>query len=127
MNGERAVFFEKYGRMQLLPDVTISEKSLQVAARNIARALGGEISEEDPILDSRLPNGSRVAIILSAVSVGGTTVAIRKFHNKRYDADELVRVGTLTTDVLNKLKQAVLMGRQIAASPISQYPPDSPT
>ena len=39
INGERAVFFEKHGRLERLPDVTIPEKSLQVAARNIARSL----------------------------------------------------------------------------------------
>ena len=79
INGERAVFFEKYGLIQSAAGVTIPERSLQVAARNIARALGDEVSEEKPILDSRLPEGSRVAIVLAPVSVGGTTVSIRKF------------------------------------------------
>jgi pilus assembly protein CpaF len=87
--------------------VTIHEKFLQVAARNIARALGGDINEENPILDSRLPDGSRVAIILSPVSVAGTTLTIRKFQNRRYNAEELVRVGTLSGDVLAVLQQAV--------------------
>src|SRR5262245_33596663 len=84
VNGDRAIFFEKHGRMERLPGVTLREQSLQVAARNIARALGDEISEENPLLDSRLPDGSRVAIVLSPVSVGGTAVSIRKFQNKRY-------------------------------------------
>jgi len=66
VNGEQAVFFEKHGIIHPFPDVTIREQSLQVAARNIARALGDEIGEERPILDSRLPDGSRVAIVLGA-------------------------------------------------------------
>src|SRR5213083_2499053 len=108
INGERAVFFEKHGRLERMPDVTIPEKSLQVAARNIARSLGAEISEESPLLDSRLPDGSRVAIVLFPVSVGGTSVTIRKFHNKRYNPQELVRVGTLTGPILKELEEAVL-------------------
>src|SRR2546428_13828432 len=107
VNGDRAVFVEKYGQLALVAGVTIHEKFLQVAARNIARALGAEISEENPILDSRLPDGSRVAIILSPVSVAGTTLTIRKFQNKRYNAEELVRVGTLSSELLGVLQQAV--------------------
>ena len=107
VNGDRAVFIEKYGQMALVAGVTIHEKFLQVAARNIARALDAEISEENPILDSRLPDGSRVAIVLSPVSVTGTTLTIRKFQNKRYNAEELVRVGTLSGALLAVLQQAV--------------------
>ena len=59
INGEHAVFFEKNGQMQHAPGVSIKEQSLQVAARNIARALDAEIDETSPILDSRLPDGSR--------------------------------------------------------------------
>src|SRR5881409_3086716 len=116
INGDRAVFFEKHGRLERLPDVTMPEKSLQVAAKNIARSLGGEISEESPLLDSRLPDGSRVAIVLSPVSVGGTSITIRKFHNKRYNPQELVRVGTLPATVLAELEEAVIERRNILIS-----------
>jgi len=87
-----------------------------VAARNIARALGDEVSVESPILDSRLPDGSRVAIVLSPVSVGGTTLTIRKFQNKRYNAQELMRIGTLTPEVLTELENAVLARKNILIS-----------
>src|SRR6266516_8087017 len=116
INGERAVFFEKHGRLERMLDVTIPEKSLQVAARNIARSLGAEISEESPLLDSRLPDGSRVAIVLFPVSVGGTSVTIRKFQNKRYNPQELVRVETLPATVLAELEQAVIERRNILIS-----------
>jgi pilus assembly protein CpaF len=116
INGERAVFFEKDGRMEHAYGMTIPERSLQVAARNIARALGDEVSEEKPVVDSRLPDGSRVAIVLSPVSVGGTALAIRKFHNKRYNAGELVRLGTLTTETLAELQNAVLTRQNILIS-----------
>jgi pilus assembly protein CpaF len=116
VNGDRSVFVEKYGQMALVAGVTIHEKFLQVAARQIARALGAEVSEERPILDSRLPDGSRVAIILAPVSVSGTTLTIRKFQNKRYNADELVRTGSLTRELLHELQRAIENRKSILIS-----------
>jgi pilus assembly protein CpaF len=116
INGERAVFFEKDGRIERASGITISERSLQVAARNIARALGDEVNEGKPVVDSRLPDGSRVAIVLSPVAVAGTAVAIRKFQNKRYSAGELMRLGTLTTELLATLQTAVLARQNILIS-----------
>ncbi len=107
VNGSAGVFVEKHGELKAVPDVAISEKSLQVAVRNIARLLGDEISEEKPLLDSRLPDGSRVAAIFPPCSVTGTVLTIRKFHNKRYTADELVRVGTLTLDLFKNFRDAI--------------------
>src|SRR5438093_3565133 len=116
VNGDRAVFVEKYGQLALVAGITINEKYLQVAARNIARALGADINEENPILDSRLPDGSRVAIVLAPVSVAGTTLTIRKFQNKRFNGEELVRVGALSRELLDVLKQAVQNRQNILIS-----------
>jgi pilus assembly protein CpaF len=116
VNGDRAVFFEKYGRKEQLRGVTIPEKSLQVAARNIARTLDADIDDTNPILDSRLPDGSRVAIVLAPVSVTGTSVSIRKFQNKRFDAQELTRVGMMPADVLKELQDAVLNRKNVLIS-----------
>ena len=59
------MFIEKHGRMSEAPEVELTEKSLQVAVRNIARILGDDISPEQPLLDTRLPDVSRVAAILA--------------------------------------------------------------
>ncbi|HEX4201818.1 MAG TPA: ATPase, T2SS/T4P/T4SS family, partial [Chthoniobacterales bacterium] len=91
VNGGSKVFVEQQGQLRPVPGVEIPEKSLQVAIRNIARVLGDEISPEKPLLDARLPDGSRVAAILTPCSVTGTVLAIRKFHSHRYTVDELVR------------------------------------
>jgi pilus assembly protein CpaF len=107
VNGDQAVFFEKYGRLAPFAGVVLREQSLLVAARNMARALGDDISEESPILHSRLPDGSRVTIILPCIAVGGTTIAIRKFQSKRYGVEQLVRLGTLPASLLELLRSAV--------------------
>jgi len=107
VNGPACVFIERNGRIEPVPGVTIAEKSLQVAVRNIARALGDEISEEKPLLDSRLPDGSRVAAVIPPCSVNGTTLTIRKFHSHLFTAEELVRAGSVSGELLQHLRDAV--------------------
>src|SRR6266853_4466639 len=116
VNGSSCVFIEKHGELMPVPGAAISEKSLQVAVRNIARVLGDEISEEKPLLDSRLPDGSRVAAVFPPCSVTGTILTIRKFHSKRYTADELVRTGTLTLGLLKDIQDAILNRQNILIS-----------
>ena len=108
-NSDGRIFAERAGKLEPLPpDVSISERQRQAAIRNIARALGDDISDEMPLLDSRLPDGSRIAAVLAPVSVGGTVFSIRKFRSKLFTADELVRRGMLTDSQLVSLRQAVL-------------------
>lgn len=111
VNGSSRVFVERFGELRQVPDVAISEKSLQVAIRNIARVLGDEINEEKPLLDARLPDGSRVAAVLPPCSVNGTTLAIRKFHGRKYTPEELVRAGALPLALFQTLR-AVIEQRQ---------------
>jgi len=107
VNGSTGVFIEKHGEMESIPNVAISEKSLQAAVRNIARTLGDDINEEKPLLDSRLPDGSRVAAVFPPCAVSGTVLTIRKFHSQLYTADELVRIGSVAPEALALLRQAV--------------------
>ena len=107
VNGTAGVFIEKHGEMRIAPGVVINERSLQVALRNIARALGDEIGEEKPLLDSRLPDGSRVAAVFPPCAVDGTVLTIRKFRSEVYTAEELVRVGSVAPEALVELRKAV--------------------
>ena len=107
VNGSGRIFFERAGRLQAATDRTIREQHLRVAVQNAARVLGEDISEERPILDARLSDGSRIAAVLPPVSLGGTTLTIRKFQSQQFTADELVRIGTLTADQLQILRQAI--------------------
>ncbi|HUK34290.1 MAG TPA: ATPase, T2SS/T4P/T4SS family, partial [Vicinamibacterales bacterium] len=116
VNGSGSVFIEKAGRMSRVDGATIPEKFLQVAVRNIARLLDHEISEEQPILDARLPDGSRVAAVFPPCSVNGTTLAIRILQPRRFTLEELVRVGTLTATVANELATAVTRGESVVFS-----------
>src|SRR5438876_2612733 len=83
VNGPDRIFIERAGVLEHVPDLKLTEKSLMVAVKNIARRLGDEISEAKPILDSRLPDGSRVAAVIPPCSIQGVTLTVRKF-NSRY-------------------------------------------
>jgi pilus assembly protein CpaF len=116
VNGPTSVFVERQGHVELVEGVTITERSLQVAVRNIARALGDEINEEKPILDSRLPDGSRVAAVFPPCSVRGTTLTIRKFRSKFFTCEELVRIDSLTEELRTVLQDAVASHKNILIS-----------
>ncbi len=116
VNGSRRVFIERAGLLEEIADVHVDERNLKVAVQNIARALGDDVSEEKPILDSRLPDGSRVAAVFPPCSVGGTTLTIRKFQTKFFTADELVKIGTMTPEVLARLRAAIQENRNILIS-----------
>ena len=116
VNGSGRIFIERHGELLAIPDATIPEKSLQVAVRNIARTLGEEINDEMPLLDARLPDGSRVAAAIPPCSRRGTTLTIRKFQSRRFTPGELVRVGTVPRHVMDHLKDAVEQRRNILIS-----------
>ena len=97
VNGSSRIFVERHGVVSEVADARLDERNLLVAVKNIAGALGDDVSETVPILDSRLPDGSRVAAVLPPCSIGGTTLTIRKFQTHFFTAEELVRIGTIST------------------------------
>lgn len=116
VNGSQRVFVERAGVLHEVDGVGVDERNLRVAVKNIARALGDDVSEERPILDSRLPDGSRVAAIFSPCSVGGTTLTIRKFQKRFFTADELIRIGSLPVAVRDSVRAAIQSGQNILIS-----------
>lgn len=116
VNGSRRVFIEREGVVREATDIRLDERNLRVAVKNIARALGDDVSEEKPILDSRLPDGSRVAAVCPPCSLGGTTLTIRKFHTRFFTVEELVRIGTMTPEVLTIVREGIARNENILIS-----------
>jgi pilus assembly protein CpaF len=113
VNGADQVFVEKAGFVQQVPGVSIGERSLMVAVKNIARRLGDDISEAKPILDSRLPDGSRVAAVIPPCSLHGVTLTIRKFNARHFEIQDLIEGGTLDRNLANRLEDYVLSRRNV--------------
>lgn len=113
INGHDHIFIEKAGFIEPVRGVSLGEKSLMVAVKNIARRLGDDISESKPILDSRLPDGSRVAAVIPPCSVDGVTLTIRKFDARHFGVEDLVQAGTLDRWLANRLEGYVLARKNI--------------
>lgn len=116
VNGPDQVFIEKAGFLQQVKGVSLGEKSLMVAVKNIARRLGNDISESKPILDSRLPDGSRVAAVIPPCSLSGVTLTIRKFNTRHFEMQDLINAGTLDRPLANRLEDYVLARKNILIS-----------
>jgi pilus assembly protein CpaF len=113
INGADSVFIEKRGFLEPVKGVSLGERALLVAVKNIARRLGDDISEAKPILDSRLPDGSRVAAVIPPCSLRGVTLTIRKFSSRHFELEDLVAAGTLDRGLANQLEDYVLKRRNI--------------
>jgi len=113
VNGAGHVFIERAGVLEKAPGINLTEQSLMVAIKNIARRLGSDISQEKPILDSRLPDGSRVAAVIPPCSLGGVTLTIRKFTARRFNIEDLIRTGTLNEKLAKHLEDYVRSRKNI--------------
>jgi len=116
VNGADHVFIEKDGFLQEVKDIALGDKALMVAVKNIARRLGNDISEAKPILDSRLPDGRRVAAVIPPCSLSGVTLTIRKFNTRHFEMNDLVRSGVLDQPLANRLEDYVLRRKNILIS-----------
>ncbi len=116
VNGSRGVFIERAGLLEPLVGVVLEERHIQVAAKHIARLVGDDVSEERPILDARLADGSRVAAVLPPASVGGTTLTIRKFSARHRTLDDLLTASMLTPETINVIGNALLNRKNVLIS-----------
>jgi pilus assembly protein CpaF len=116
VNGGDCVFFEKNGFLERAHGVSIGDRALLVAVKNIARRLGNDISEASPILDSRLPDGSRVAAVIPPCSLRGVTLTIRKFNTRHFEMQDLIQAGTLDQPLANRIEDYVLSRKNILIS-----------
>jgi pilus assembly protein CpaF len=116
LNSPTEIFIEKEGVIEKVQGVTIPNDQLRVAVQNIARSLGDDISEEKPILDSRLPDGSRIAAVLPPCSIHGITLTIRKFNARSFTIDDLIRIGTITEATATYLRKAIINRKNILIS-----------
>jgi pilus assembly protein CpaF len=116
LNSPTEIFIEKQGVIEKVQGITIPNDQLRVAVQNIARSLGDDISEEKPILDSRLPDGSRIAAVLPPCSIHGITLTIRKFNTRSFTVNDLIRIGTITEATASYLKDAIINRKNILIS-----------
>ena len=99
INGTSGVYADRAGMVEHVKLAkAYTNESLTAAIERVARVLGQDLTTQNPILNTRLPDGSRVAVVGPPASIGGPTLTIRKF-NKWYTSDELVASGSLPESV----------------------------
>ncbi|SCJ76574.1 Pertussis toxin liberation protein H [uncultured Eubacterium sp.] len=116
VNGKDHFFFEDSEGIGFVFDCFDSTEELEEIIRNIAAGVHREINEMNPILDARLPDGSRVNAVYKNVAVGGPVLTIRKFAKERITIEEMISGGTLTRECADFLKLLVECGYNIFVS-----------
>jgi len=107
INGPSQIFIEKKGILHLTDAKFPSREALYSALRNAAQFVGKHISEERPILEGRLPDGSRIEAVLPPAAPDGPHVAIRRFSKETLTVDKLVGFGAMTPDAAMALRALV--------------------
>jgi pilus assembly protein CpaF len=107
VNGPDHIYVEKAGRLHLTAARFATEADVQAAANNVAQFVGQPLSHERPLLDGRLPDGSRVCIILGGLSPAGTHINIRRFARNAASADFLLNMQSITPLAMEFLQLAV--------------------
>lgn len=101
------LYYEKNGEKKLAEDVYISEDEAYHIIERIVSPIGRKVDESTPMADARLPDGSRVNIIIPPLSIRGPTVTIRKFSKEAFTINDLISFGTLTREIADFIKTCV--------------------
>ena len=116
VNGSDKIFYERKGEIYTYKYSFDSEEEVEEVMQAIASQVNREINELNPILDARLPDGSRVNAVYKNVAVTGPTITIRKFLDKAISIEQLVNNGTLTEQAAYLLMAYVKCGYNIFIS-----------
>lgn len=116
VNGKDDIFIERYGNIEKIPEYFPNDKALEDVIIRIGAGIHREINEMNPILDARLADGSRVHAVYKNIAINGPTLNIRRFPNNRITMEELIRIGSITEEAADFLKQLVVCGYNIFLS-----------
>ena len=111
-----SVYVERAGRLERVAGLVPDPVQVRRAALAIARGLGDEIGDTRPLLDARLPDGSRIAAALPPCSFGGPVLTIRKFARRRLSLDDLARLGSLAPGTAEVVREATARRQNILVS-----------
>lgn len=107
INGVDEIFIEKNGRLKKLDQKFESERQLEDIIQRIVGLAGREVNQANPIVDTRLPDGSRVNVVLPPIALKGPTVTIRKFSKNPMTIQKLIEYGSITPEIADVLETLV--------------------
>ena len=107
INGPKDIFIEKKGKLQKLKKEFESERRLEDIIQKIVGMAGREVNQANPIVDTRLPDGSRVNVVLPPISMHGAIVTIRKFSKTPMTVEQLLKYKSITPEIARVLELLV--------------------
>ncbi len=116
VNGHEMVYIERDGRLQRADTRFASEESLRRVIERIVSRVGRRIDESSPMVDARLPDGSRVNAVIPPLAFNGSSLTIRKFSRDPLKVDDLIRFGTITPEMADLLHACVAAKLNIIVS-----------
>lgn len=107
INGKDMIYVEQGGRLTLSDLHFTSDKQLMGCIERILMPIGRRVDEKTPLADGRLPDGSRINVIIPPLALSGPTLTIRKFFKEKLTVQDLVKYGTVTEEMGDFLRAAV--------------------
>lgn len=107
INGPDNIFIEQNGKLIKLDTCFESQRRLEDIIQRIVGKAGREVNQANPICDTRLPNGSRVNVVLPPIALCGPTLTIRKFSKTPMTIEKLIQYGSITQEIADKLEMLV--------------------
>ena len=107
INGTDEIFIEKSGKIQRLNQSFDSQRKLEDIIQRIVGRAGREVNQSNPIVDTRLPDGSRVSVVLPPVALKGPTLTIRKFSKIPMTVEQLIKYKSITPQIAKVLETLV--------------------
>jgi pilus assembly protein CpaF len=108
VNGPHDVWIERRGQLSPTTARFTDESHLRRIINKMVAQVGRRIDESSPMVDARLPDGSRVNAVIPPLSLTGPLITIRKFSKRRLDPNDLIRLGTLSTETVEFIQRCVL-------------------
>ena len=107
VNGANEIWIERQGRLYETTVRFNDDSHLRRIINKVVAQVGRRVDESSPMVDARLPDGSRVHVVIPPLSLSGALLTIRKFAKKRLTLDDMVRIGTLSPESIDFLTRAV--------------------
>ena len=104
INGPDHVFIEQNGKVRRISDTFENEQKLEDIIQRVVGMAGREVNQANPIVDTRLPDGSRVNVVLPPISLKGAIVTIRKFSKEPMTSAKLIEYGSITQEIADVLE-----------------------
>ena len=107
INGPDEVFVEMNGKVKKIDQKFESERQLEDIVQKVVGLAGREVNQANPIVDTRLPDGSRVNVVLPPIALNGAVVTIRKFSKTPMTVEQLIKYKSLTPEIADVLEMFV--------------------